>query len=159
MMKTVKRTMANNKGFTLVELIVVITILAILSVIAMQAVGGMIAKARVQADVENGQAIGSAIATTYANGGIATFTTATTAPGDTLNGTNTFDAQFIGNGKALAMLPPIKAAASGYSWRALCTSNGTIEVYLSNGTNNLKMYPKDTSTWSGVEPYASHTGN
>jgi len=60
----------NKKGFTLIELIIVIAILAILSAVAIPRLGGFTDKAKVSADKATFATLGSAIAIGVANGDI-----------------------------------------------------------------------------------------
>lgn len=57
--------MKNNRGFTLVELIIVIAILGIIAMIAMPNVPKIIQRQRVKADIVTAQQIGSAVRMWY----------------------------------------------------------------------------------------------
>lgn len=65
-----KKNLPSNKGFSLVELLVVITIIAILSVTAYVALGGQVAKARDSKRIENVAALSKALEIYYAENAV-----------------------------------------------------------------------------------------
>lgn len=66
MMKNLKKALKNQKGFTLIELVVVIAILAILAAIAIPRLGGFTENARQATDKEKAALVANAAATYYA---------------------------------------------------------------------------------------------
>ena len=56
-----KKSLSSKKGFTMVELVVVITILAILSVVGVQQVGNVINKSKASSDIANAKTIGDCL--------------------------------------------------------------------------------------------------
>lgn len=141
-----KTRISSTKGFTLIELIIVITILAVLAVIGMQAYGTITAKSRAQVDVSNAQNLGTAINRAYAEGKISTFSA--DADNWQTNGGDIFSAisSSIPNGE-----PPIKAAV-GYKWFYNCTQDGSsIKVGVgpsSDSSPTQVLYPKTTSAYT-----------
>lgn len=129
----------NNKGFSLVELIVVIAIMAVLvGVLAPQFIK-YVNNSKVSTDVKNGQEIASAISTDMADGTIATAVTTATE----ITSSN--------KPSAIANLPAIKYTATGNDgkWYFTCDpSTGDVKVYC-NGTSNTNLvYPEDNYTAS-----------
>jgi prepilin-type N-terminal cleavage/methylation domain-containing protein len=61
--------MNNKKGFTLIELIVVIAILGILAAIAIPRLGGFTETAEIKADISNAKLLDSAVQIYYADNG------------------------------------------------------------------------------------------
>lgn len=60
MIKAMKKRISNNKGLTLIELIIVIAIIGILAVIGVTQFGGMSNSARISADIASAAEIASA---------------------------------------------------------------------------------------------------
>ncbi len=68
MLKMFYRALNNEKGFTLIELIVVIAILGILAAVALPRIGGFTGKAKIASDVATYGALHSAVAIGAADG-------------------------------------------------------------------------------------------
>lgn len=135
-----KKATNKKKGFSLVELIVVITILAILSVIGMQAVGPIIARSKAQADISNGDVIGNSISRAYAEGKLTSYSTTPIA----LAG-SAAETAYTGN-NILADTPALKANST-YAWYYECSDQGVIKVYISGATyaaaTAVQVYPSN----------------
>ena len=163
-----EQKLKSQKGFTLVELVIVITILAILSVTGVQLYGNVTTKAKVQADFDNGQNIGSAIARAIADGRI----NSTPAAGELfiansaaapVVATNPVLGELVNaagvGGAYLSTIPPIKAMRPGAQWRVdVNATNGNVTVSVvgntgSNATQTIRVYPKAQSYTAAQAPY------
>ena len=125
-----------KKGFTLVELIIVIAIIAILAAMAIPKLSAVRVDAKVSNDVAAAKNIQTQVATGIANASIAVPTTGTTD--GTLDGTDIISTKLDGkvgkDGKAEAM------PALSFNYKV--DTKGGIEVYA--GTN--KLYPDNDGT-------------
>lgn len=72
MLKCIKKGLKNNKGFTLIELIIVIAILGILAAIAIPRFSKVQMNSKKNADVVTAKNIAKAVQTAYINGDITT---------------------------------------------------------------------------------------
>ena len=75
--------MRNKKGFTLMELLIVVAIIAILAAIAIPTFSGALTKAKRGADEANARSLYAAVALAYMTDGSATFPADKTAAPDT----------------------------------------------------------------------------
>lgn len=141
----------NKKGFTLIEMLVVIAIIAILVAIVIPVVGNSTEKAKEAKDAAN---IRSAIAevTTLALGGdtgaTKTVTLSQTGSFDNL-GT---DATEIG-GYAISSFANAKTVTVSYD-----TTKMVITVSVSNGTTSTTVYPIHTCNTTGTDGACSICG-
>lgn len=149
----------NNKGFSLVELIIVIAIMAILAGILAPQFIKYIKKSRVSTDIQNAQQIATAISAEYADAGEETtvgFVVINDTTGDAGWKTGTADAQ-KGNRalkEVLGGVPKVKAE-SGKAFAYTVGTGGTVTVYVvaDNATSlpsgATTLYPEISadSTW------------
>ena len=63
-----RRLFSSKRGFTMIELVIVITILAVLSAIGISSYGGDIARSKANADLYNARLIATAISRAYVDG-------------------------------------------------------------------------------------------
>lgn len=147
----------NNKGFSLVELIIVIAIMAILAGILAPQFIKYINKSRVSADVQNAQQIATAISAEYADAGEETtvdFVVINDTTGDAGWKKGTADAQ-KGNRalkEVLGGVPKVKAE-SDKAFAYTVGTGGTVTVYVvdkdaKNATDAATLYPETTGTWA-----------
>ena len=131
-----KQKSLNNKGFSLVELIIVIAIMAVLiGVLAPQYIK-YVQQSRVSSDITNAQEIATAINVAIADGKIAASSTEATFD-------NTNDIANVDNLDAL----PTSKTKSTYTWEIKYNSNGVTTITL----GSKQIYP-DASEFQTANP-------
>jgi len=144
-----KKTLKSSKGFTLVELVIVIAILAILAVIVTQQVGGVIAKSKATADLANASQIATAISRAYAETKIgSTITAGTGANFTALNSTteasNVNIAYVVKTNNYMEGFPKVKAGNGGDFYANVDTSTGLVTIRAISDTGT-QLWPKPSS--------------
>ncbi|WHH59665.1 type II secretion system protein [Petroclostridium sp. X23] len=151
--KKFRKILKNNKGFSLIELIVVIAILGVLAGVAAPNVIRYVNNARVNADIANGALIANALQGAIAEG----FTLAPAA--DDTDGTkavSTDSAVLTGtiltapDATATELVPtflqtmPTPQEDGFDAFRYTYTSTGTLTVYKANTANDngVQLYPR-----------------
>ncbi|RDU21850.1 type II secretion system protein [Anaerosacchariphilus polymeriproducens] len=129
----------NNKGFSLVELIIVIAIMAVLvGVLAPQFIK-YVNNSKVSTDIKNGQEIASAISAGMADGVIKTNV-------DTAAECSTLD-ESVRKMLGGSTLPSVKFD-SNYKWTYTCNvTTGEVHVYC----GGLEVYPDPSADKTGYE--------
>lgn len=158
MKKMIQKFWSNEKGFTLIELIIVIAILAIISAIAIPNILSAVDNSKKTADLTNGKVIADAAATART-----TFTGAGTGEGIYLVSlTGIGDVAYAGTlGQAIwrqlnesAPVPKYKAeaAAASVAYAVQIDANGVITVYTCAGVTT-PLVPSTAAITTGVEVY------
>ena len=127
----------NNKGFSLVELIVVIAIMAVLvGVLAPQFIG-YVAKSRVSTDIQNAQEIAQAIAVQISDDEASGTTTAGFA-------IPTTSALVSGISTVVGGTPEVKVHST-YQFYYAIDADANVTITVSDGTTTVQLYPSVTS--------------
>lgn len=135
-----ERRIKSSKGFTLIELVIVITILAVLAVIGMQTWGNMSAKSKASSDVSNAQTIANSI-----NRGCVDGVFTATAPGASWQPAANFWATITGNTYMITGVPPVKAWPGAQFYVQFNTDGSGLKVAVATSaadTNLQQLYPR-----------------
>lgn len=140
------RNRKNNKGFSLVELIIVIAIMAILAGILIPQFVKYISSSKVSGDIQQAENIYNAVAAQYAD-----------SQGNAPTGIMTYDgnkhivdkdvAEALDMGKAA----PTCKVDSTYKFMYSCDDKGTVAVYLAPESSDGSAYSATTDT--KISPY------
>lgn len=132
----IKQLNKKNKGFTLIEMVVVLAIIAILIAIAVPQVMKQINRTKIQADIQNARAIASALAQWQSEGGNLPSTT-TLQP---VSGISGFDPSEYMNGP----LPQPKLYPSGQFKYKYDSTAAYLAIYApdsSSSHTDRELYP------------------
>lgn len=152
MKKFLERLWKNEKGFTLIELIIVIAILAIIAAVAVPNILRAVDNSRRTTDVSNAKIIADAIATVRASNENFSATGETftfNAAGITAATDATFAAAVLTQLNNNAPTPSFAAATALGADRFIATVavNGQITVIASDGTNNANLFPTPAAVY------------
>lgn len=146
-----KRTKRNNKGFSLVELIIVIAIMAILAGVLAPQFVKYIGRSRTSTDIQNAQQMATALSTEFADTERTTEVTQQTVAGDKAwdDATATVDSTKHRSQKDVFGGEPKVKADSDYHFVYEITASGEVKVSVTNGTKTYALYPEVTkaSPW------------
>ena len=133
-----KQKKLNNKGFSLVELIIVIAIMAVLIGLLAPQFLKYVQRSKYSTDVKNGQEIATVIQTLIADNKL---TTSVTTATEFKTGQAAYDAG-VGDGKLLAEAPKSKVSDSNVYKVKYDVTNGKVEVYITDGTGESGLFPE-----------------
>lgn len=139
-----KRTKRNNKGFSLVELIIVIAIMAILAGVLAPQFVKYIGRSRTSTDIQNAQQIATAISAEFAD----TARTTAVAEQTITDGTAKWDGDTDASSTArtqkevLGGVPKVKAASGNFKYSVSEDGEVTVKV------GDTQLYPEAEGDWA-----------
>jgi hypothetical protein len=133
----------NNKGFSLVELIIVIAIMAVLIGLLAPQFLKYVQRSKYSTDVKNGQEIATVIQTLIADNKL----TESVTTAEAFSGTQKAYVAGVGDGKLLAEAPKSKVSDSNVFKVKYDVKNGKVEVYITDGTNESEVFPELTGEY------------
>lgn len=140
------RNRKNNKGFSLVELIIVIAIMAILAGILIPQFVKYISSSKVSGDIQQAENIYNAVAAQYAD------SQGTTPTGMSYDGNKHEVTDAVAEALEMGTAPTCKVD-SNYLFMYSCDSKGAVAVYLAPASEADKAYDatKDTKISPSIE--------
>lgn len=129
----------NNKGFSLVELIIVIAIMAVLIGLLAPQFIKYVQRSKYSTDVKNGQEIATVIQTLIADNKL----TESVSPSavEFKTGQAAYDAG-VGEGKLLAEAPKSKVSDSNVFTVKYDVKNGKVEVFIKTSEGESEIFPE-----------------
>lgn len=129
----------NNKGFSLVELIIVIAIMAVLIGLLAPQFIKYVQRSKYSTDIKNGQEIATVIQTLIADNKL----TASVSPSavEFKTGQAAYDAG-VGEGKLLAEAPKSKVSDSNKFMVKYDIKNGKVEVFIKTAEGESEIFPE-----------------
>lgn len=142
-----KNTLRNNKGFSLVELIVVIAIIGVLAAIAIPNVMGALQRSKAAADVASAATIASSIKVAIAED---KFTTTYSSPIILNSATDTIGAALVSNGY-LDSIPKVQAVSptTSHFYVSYGVGGSDMKIYVFDGAS------ADFATGKAIQLYPS----
>ena len=122
----------NKKGFTLIEMLVVIAIIAILVAIVIPVVGSSTAKAQAATDAANLRSAQAALQIAVLNGTAPKGTESTDVAGTK----DTYPVHISGTG-ATSPTAPVCKTDKDWTFKYTIDALGNVEVFFNDGTNDL----------------------
>ena len=139
-----KRTKRNNKGFSLVELIIVIAIMAILAGVLAPQFVKYIGRSRISTDIQNAQQIATAISAEFAD----TARTTAVAEQTITDGKAKWDGDTDAASTARTQkevfggVPKVKAASGNFKYSVSADGEVTVKV------GDTQLYPEAEGDWA-----------
>lgn len=133
----------NNKGFSLVELIIVIAIMAVLIGLLAPQFIKYVQRSKYSTDVKNGQEIATVIQTLIADNKL----TESVTTAEEFSGTQKAYVAGVGADKLLAESPKSKVSDSNVFKVTYDVKNGKVKVFISDGTNESEVFPELTGEY------------
>jgi len=134
-----KQKKLNNKGFSLVELIVVIAIMAVLIGLLAPQFIKYVQRSKYSTDVKNGQEIATVIQTLIADNKLTK--TVSSSAVEFKTGEPAYDAG-VGEGKLLAEAPKSKVSDNNKFMVKYDIKNGKVEVFIENSDGSSEIFPE-----------------
>lgn len=141
------RNRKNNKGFSLVELIIVIAIMAILAGILIPQFVKYISSSKVSGDIQQAENIYNAVAAQYAD------SQGTAPTGMTYDGNKHEVTDDVAEALEMGKAAPTCKVDSSYLFMYSCDDKGAVAVYLAPASEKDKAYDatKDTKISPSIE--------
>ena len=124
----------NKKGFTLIEMLVVIAIIAVLVAIIIPVVGNSTAKAQAATDAANLRSAQASLTIAVLNGTAPKATAGGTVSGDA----TTYPVHINGTGATTPAAPVSKSGDGAFGYTI--DDKGNVTVYFGSTTNNIDHY-------------------